>query len=84
MNSENFYIVAQAPQDETLQVRISGPYLTQQAAQADLKSAIDEATCLDPNASSYHLDIQNRKPETRRDSAYGVARLASKGPETKP
>lgn len=65
VNSANFYIVAQAPQDESLQVRISGPYLTQQAAQADLRHAIDEATCLDPSAASYHFKIskiESQKP----------------------
>ncbi len=65
MNLENFYIVASAPQDESLQVRISGPYLTQQAAQADLKAAMNEASNLDPNASSYQYKIskiESQKP----------------------
>ena len=35
MNQENFYIVATDPHDCSLQVNISGPYLTREAAQAD-------------------------------------------------
>ena len=65
MNAKNFYIVASAPQDETLQVRISGPYLTRQAAQADLRAAIDEALDIDPTASRYEYKISkvaSRKP----------------------
>jgi hypothetical protein len=65
VNAKNFYIVASAPQDETLQVRISGPYLTRQAAQADLRAAIDEALDIDPTASRYEYKIskvESRKP----------------------
>ena len=47
MNAENFYIVATAPNDPSLQVRISGPYLTEQAAHADLEAAIVEAADID-------------------------------------
>jgi hypothetical protein len=57
MNSENFYIVATDPDTPTLQVNISGPYLTQKAAQADLQAAIDEAAELDPCARNYHYSI---------------------------
>jgi len=57
MNSENFYIVATDPETPTLKVNISGPYLTQQAAQADLQAAIDEAAELDPSARNYHYSV---------------------------
>lgn len=57
MNVENFYIIAMAPGEPTLQVNISGPYLTQQAAQADLKAAIGEAVDLDPSAKEYEYKI---------------------------
>ncbi|MDF1766252.1 MAG: hypothetical protein P1V29_07710 [Gammaproteobacteria bacterium] len=65
MNAKNFYIVASAPQDKSLQVRISGPYLTRQAAQADLTAAIDEALDIDPCAANYEYKIskvESRKP----------------------
>jgi hypothetical protein len=48
-----------------LQVKISGPYLTQQAAQADLAAAIDEAMDIDPSAKNYTYTIsyvESRKP----------------------
>lgn len=57
MSAENFYIVATDPDDATLKVNISGPYLTQNAAQADLEAAIDEATELDPCARSYRFCV---------------------------
>ena len=57
MNLENFYIVATDPDEPTLQVNISGPYLTRQAAQADLAAAIDEAAELDPSARAYDYCI---------------------------
>lgn len=57
MNSENFYIVATDPDTPALQVNISGPYLTQKAAQADLQAAIDEAAELDPSARTYQYSI---------------------------
>ena len=50
MNVENFYIIATAPNEPSLQVNISGPYLTRQAAEADLSAAIGEAVGLDPAA----------------------------------
>lgn len=65
MNSKNFYIVASAPNDDSLQVKISGPYLTEQAAQADLAAAIDEAMGIDPSAKNYSYTIshvESRKP----------------------
>ncbi|MFK7862694.1 MAG: hypothetical protein AB8B95_00560 [Pseudohongiellaceae bacterium] len=65
MNSKNFYIVASAPNDDSLQVKISGPYLTEQAAQADLSAAIDEAMDIDPSAKNYSYTIshvESRKP----------------------
>lgn len=65
MNTKNFYIVASAPQDKSLEVRISGPYLTKQAAQADLTAAIDEALDIDPSAANYEYRIskvESRKP----------------------
>ena len=65
VNAENFYIVATAPNDPSLQVRISGPYLTEQAAHADLEAAIAEAADIDPSATKYNYKIskvESRKP----------------------
>ena len=57
MNGTNFYIVATAPDEPSLQVNISGPYLTERAAKADLEAAIDEAKDIDPAASDYRYSI---------------------------
>jgi len=57
MNAENFYIIATSPSEPSLRVNISGPYLTRQAAQADLSAAIDEAIVLDPSAKDYRYII---------------------------
>jgi hypothetical protein len=57
MNSENFYIVATDPDEPALKVNISGPYLTCNAAEADLQAAIDEACGLDPCARQYSYSI---------------------------
>ncbi len=65
MDSKNFYIVATAPNEPSLQVKVSGPYLTKQAAQADLSAAIDEAMDIDPSAAKYNYSIskvESRKP----------------------
>jgi len=65
VNEKYFYIVATAPNEPSLQVKISGPYLTQKAAQADLSAAIDEATEIDPSAKDYKYTIshvESRKP----------------------
>ena len=65
VNVKNFYIVATAPNEPTLQVKISGPYLTEQAAMADLAAAIDEAMDIDPSAKNYKYSIshvESRKP----------------------
>ncbi|MDA1372051.1 MAG: hypothetical protein O2971_14975 [Proteobacteria bacterium] len=65
VNEKNFYIVATAPNEPTLQVKISGPYLTEQAAMADLTAAIDEALGIDPSAKDYKYSIsyvESRKP----------------------
>lgn len=65
VNAKNFYIVATAPNEPSLQVKISGPYLTKQAAQADLAAAINEAMELDPCAKNYKYSIckvESRKP----------------------
>ena len=65
MNSKNFYIVATAPNEPSLQVKISGPYLTENAARADLEAAIKEAADIDPSATSYEYTIsklESRKP----------------------
>ncbi|MEQ8314053.1 MAG: hypothetical protein RL839_03615 [Gammaproteobacteria bacterium] len=65
MNAKNFYIVATAPNEPSLQVKISGPYLTEQAAAADLEAAIDEAMDIDPSARNYEYSIsqvESRKP----------------------
>ena len=57
MNTKNFYVVATAPNEPALQVKISGPYLTEQAAKADLEAAIDEAKEIDPSAKNYTYSI---------------------------
>ncbi len=65
MNTRNFYIVATAPNEPSLQVRISGPYLTEQAARADMDAAISEALVIDPSAGNYRYgisQIESRKP----------------------
>jgi len=65
VNAENYYIVATAPSDPALRVKISGPYLTRQAAKADLEAAISEATGIDPSARRYRYSIsllESRKP----------------------
>ena len=65
MNAENFYIIATSPKEPSLKVNISGPYLTRQAAQADLSAAIDEAIIIDPSAKDYKYTISKiecRKP----------------------
>ena len=65
MNAKNFYIVATAPNEPSLQVKISGPYLTEQAAKADLEAAIHEAMDIDPSARDYKYSIskvESRKP----------------------
>lgn len=65
VNAKNFYIVATAPNEPSLQVKISGPYLTEQAAAADLEAAIDEAMDIDPSARNYEYSIsqvESRKP----------------------
>ena len=65
VDSKNFYIVASARNEPSLQVKISGPYLTKQAAQADLSAAIDEAKDIDPSAANYDYSInqiESRKP----------------------
>jgi len=65
VNSKNFYIVATAPNEPSMQLNISGPYLTKRAAQADLSAAIDEAADIDPIARNYEYRISRvecRKP----------------------
>lgn len=65
VEAKNFYIVATAPNEPSLQVKISGPYLTEKAAQADLTAAIDEAKDIDPSAANYDYSIdkvESRKP----------------------
>ena len=65
MNSKNYYIVAKSPDDPNLQVKISGPYLTQKAAVADLTEAINEAKALDSTAKAYNYEIsylESQKP----------------------
>jgi len=57
MNAENFYIIATAPDEPSLKVNISGPYLTEQAARADLKAVIGEAVEIDPSAKKYKFQI---------------------------
>ena len=65
MNSKNYYIVAKSPDDPNLQVKISGPYLTQKAAVADLTEAINEAKAHDSSAKAYNFEIsylESQKP----------------------
>ena len=65
MNSKNYYIVAKAPDDPSLEVKISGPYFTQKAAKADLAQAISEAQTLDSSAKNYDYEIsylESQKP----------------------
>ena len=65
MNAKNFYIVATVPNEPGLQVKVSGPYLTEQAAQADLVAAIDEVMDIDPSAKDYQYSIsrvESHKP----------------------
>ena len=65
MKAENFYIVATAPNDPSLQVKVSGPYLTEQAAFADLEAAMAEAADIDPSSTKYKYTIskvESRKP----------------------
>ena len=65
MNARNFYIVATSANEPSLQVNISGPYLTEKAAEADLSAAIDEAIIIDPSAKNYNYTISKiecRKP----------------------
>ncbi len=65
MNAKNFYVVATAQNEPSLQLKISGPYLTKQAAQADLAAAIDEAVHIDPCAKDYSYSIsrvESRQP----------------------
>ncbi len=65
MNSMNFYIIATAPNEPSLQVNISGPYPTKQAAEADLAAAISEAMDIDPSAKDYKYSIslvKDQKP----------------------
>ena len=64
VNAENFYIVATAPNDPSLQVRISGPALTEQAAHADLEAAIVEAADIDPSATKYNYTISKVESRT--------------------
>ena len=57
--------MATAPNEPSLQVKISGPYLTEQAARADLEAAIVEAVDIDPSAKDYEYSIselESRKP----------------------
>ena len=76
VDSKNFYIVASAPNEPSLQVKISGPYLTKQAAQADLSAAIVEAKDIDPSAANYDYSIDKvRESQARRYPAYGLSRL---------
>ena len=57
MNSKNYYIIAKSPDDPSLRVKISGPYLTQKAAVADLAEAISHAKSLDSSAKTYDYEI---------------------------
>ena len=43
MKPRNFYIIASDSSDPDLRVEISGPYNTQQSAEADLAAAVKSA-----------------------------------------
>ena len=80
MNAKNFYIVATVPNEPSLQVKVSGPYLTEQAAQADLVAAIDEAMDIDPSAKDYQYSIsrvESRKPGVIQHMATDVWPVAN-------
>ena len=65
MNSKNYYIIAKAPDDPSLEVKVSGPYLTRSAAQADLGKTINGALSIDSSAKSYQYEIsyiESQKP----------------------
>ena len=65
MNSKNYYIIAKAPDDPSLEVKVSGPYLTRSAAQADWEKAINGALSIDSSAKSYQYEItyiESQKP----------------------
>tara|TARA_Y100000746_G_C15124468_1_gene293990 strand:+ start:70 stop:309 length:240 start_codon:yes stop_codon:yes gene_type:complete len=65
VNSKNYYIVAKAPDDPSLEVKVSGPYLTRSAAQADLGKTINGALSIDSSAKSYQYEIsyiESQKP----------------------
>ena len=57
MNSKNYYIIAKAPDDPSLEVKVSGPYLTRSDAQADWEEAINGALSIDSSAKSYQYEI---------------------------
>ena len=76
MKEQNFYIIAAAPSEPSLQVKISGPYLTRRAAQADLAAAIAEAKHIDPTADRYQYTISqvaSRKPGVIQHMAANAA-----------
>ena len=57
MNPRNFYIIASDLNDPDLRVEISGPYNTQQSAEADLAAAVKSAKALDPCAREFQYSI---------------------------
>ena len=57
MKPTNFYIIASASSDPDLRVEISGPYNTQQSAEADLAAAVKSAKALDPCAREFQYSI---------------------------
>ena len=57
MKPRNFYIIASASSDPDLRVKISGPYNTQQSAEADLAAAVKSAKALDPCAREFQYSI---------------------------
>ena len=78
VNEKNFYIIASAPDEPDLQVKISGPYLTRRAAQADLAAAIEEAKGIDPSAGGYDYSIsrvESRKPGVIQHIAANAANI---------
>ena len=65
MNSKNYYIVAKAPDDPSLEVKVSGPYPTHDAAQADFTEAISGALSIDSSAKRFQYEIlyiESQKP----------------------
>ena len=65
MKPRNFYIIASASSDPDLRVEISGPYNSQQSAEADLAAAVKSAKALDPCAREFQYSICQLESDKR-------------------